>query len=72
MCILFSPSGECYLAVEGKEPPVGINHHHHFIVINDLTERKTIHVEKKEKKLLVTENSICTSYLSVQAKNSVQ
>ena len=30
--------------------------HHHFIVINDLTERKTIHVEKKEKekKLLVT------------------
>jgi len=22
------------------------HHHHHFIVINDLTERRTIHVEK--------------------------
>ena len=25
MCVLLSPSGECYLAVDGKEPPVGIN-----------------------------------------------
>jgi len=28
----------------------GGHHHHHFIVINDLTERKTIHVEKRKKK----------------------
>jgi len=25
MCIVLSPSGECYLAVDGKQPPVWIN-----------------------------------------------